>query len=209
MSTFTQIRTRCAVRFSDASNQIISDATWKDYVNQRYRMVDAASPFWPWKETRTTSATITAGSRTVAIPTGFTVMSVFNYTATNKMEPLESGTEALRLWPDQTERGTPLNYRVFNDDIEVYPLPDVDTTLYVEYLASVTALSADGDTPVFPSQFHDMLTEGALADAYLDDGNVEQYRIHEGLFQGMLKDLMVSLLDSRNERYTEIVDNYY
>src|SRR5207344_2974807 len=116
----------------------------------------------------------TALTRAVALPTDATrVLSVHDHTNYVKLEPLEGVAEHLRLWVTQTEDGVPVCYRIRNGNLLLYPLPTGVYTYYVEYLSRPADLSADGDLPAFPSQYHDILVEGALADAYLDDGNAK------------------------------------
>ncbi|HXU06669.1 MAG TPA: hypothetical protein VN903_37190 [Polyangia bacterium] len=208
---FSVIRTRCAVRFKDPANNVVTDAQWKDYVNQRYANVLGNFLTAPWTNTITTSLVATAETRAVTLPVdAWHVQSVYNSTALVKMEPLEGTTEHLRYWPDLTEDGTPVNYRMRNNTIELYPLPSVQTTLRVEYLANIAQMVNDTDLPVFPANFHQtLLVEGALADAYLDDGNLNQYKTHEGVYQDALKALNVWIGESQTERYYEVTDNFF
>lgn len=207
---FSAIRTRCAVRFADASFAIITDATWKDYVNARYRAVSADSPYWPFLAQRSTSVSVTSETRSTILPTdAFRVQNVWDSTDKVKLEPLEGTAEHWRFWPDNTEDGVPVNYRVRNNSLEVYPLPLVTTTFIVEYAAPPSALSADADLPAFPSQYHDILVEGALADAYADDGNLKQYELHESRFQMLLARMRADLLETQTERYYQITDNFF
>lgn len=210
---FSAIRTRCAVRFKDPANVIITDATWKDYVNHRYHEALGHSGLLraPWNEAVTTSLSVTAETRSATLPVdAWHVNSVYNSTALVKMEPLEGIAEHLRYWPDLTEDGTPVTYRIRNNTIEVYPLPSVTTALRVEYVAQLAVLSADADLPVFPQNFHGrLLVDGALADAYLDDGNQKQYDTHEAIFQAAIKDLVMWAGETQTERYPEVTDNFY
>lgn len=210
---FSAIRTRCAIRFKDPANIIITDAVWKDYVNQRYHETLGHSGLLraPWNDTIITSLSIAAETRSTVLPVdAWHVNNVYNSTSLVKLEPLEGTAEHLRYWPDLTEDGTPVNYRIRANTIEVYPLPSVTTALRVEYVAQVADLVADVDLPVFPLNFHArLLVDGTLADAYLDDGNIKQYEAHEANFQGCLKDLIVWANETQTERYPEITDNFF
>lgn len=209
MSTFAQIRTRCAVRFQDASNVIITDATWKDYVNARYRAVGASSPYWPWKEAQSTALAVTAGSRGPTLPTdGWRVLAVYNNTEGVVIRPMDGVALHFSSFAD-SDSGTPQFYRVRNNVLELWPKSDIARTLHVTYLAPLTALSADGDLPIFPSDYHDLLVEGALADAYYDDGQPEQGMLHEQHFQHILEGLKADLLAERHEGYYRPVDNFW
>lgn len=209
MSTFLALRTRCSVRFSDAAFALVTDATWKDHVNTAYRRVQSAEALWPWRELTSTTLTVVAATRSIALPIdAWRVLSVYNSTDTIKLWPFEGTVEQLRQW-DQTETGTPIQYRILNDLLQVYPIPTGSTVLTVEYLGRAADLSGDSDLPVFPSQYHDILVEGALADAYADDGNTSQYTLHDGRFKELLAEMRQDLLSDRQERSSEIVDNWF
>lgn len=212
MSTFLQIRQRCAARFSDGSNDIVLDATWKDYVNGRYRNVQAAHPYWPFMESRSTSISIAAGVRSANLTTdGWRVSAVWSSTDGMPLTPLEGRAAYRTLFPlgDSEAPGIPAFYRLKANALEVYPLPQVSTTFQVDLWLPAANLTADGDLPIFPSQYHDILVSGALSDAYLDDGNYKAHDVHEGRYKELLGAMMFDLLGPRNERNYEIVDDWY
>jgi len=189
---------------------IITDLVWKDYVNACYRRINGAEPLWPWRETTTTTLTIAAETRSATLPTDvFRVVSAFNSTNKSKLTPTEGIAEHLFQWASQTEDGVPVQYRVFNNQFQVYPLPTILTTFTIEYLVRPADLGADGDIPVFPSEYHDLLVEGALADAYLDDGNLKQQVAHEARYKEQFMQMREDVLSERTERYSEITDNFY
>jgi hypothetical protein len=207
---FSVIRTRCSVRFQDASHAIILDATWKDYVNARYRQVIASAPDWPSKELRSSALSIAAGVRSVDLPTdGWRVISVWDSTNQVKLDALDGTSSAVAVWPSGDETGQSTHYRVFSNAIQVYPLPEAAINLRVEYEGKPADLSADSDVPWFPAQYHDLLVEGALADAYNDDGNLNQAKIHEDRYMTILAQLQADLLGPREETYPHIVDDWW
>lgn len=203
---FSVIRTYCALRFRDVGNNVVTDASWKLYVNSAYGDVLQALPFFPWNELSTT-LTYSASTRSQNLPTdAWQVLSVFNATDVWPMVELEGRENFLNLYPIQTEIGSPLHYRLFNNALQIYPLPQGSTALTVEYVAMPADLSADADLPVFPEQFHDLLVVGAVARAYRDDGNNEQASAYENEFAQMLKPLVVNMGQPRNPRFVEMTD---
>jgi hypothetical protein len=209
VSTFSAIRTRCSVRFSDASFQIVTDAVWKDYVNAAYRRTIADEALFPNRELSTTINSV-AQTRTLALPTDSTrILSIHDSTNFVKLEPLEGLAEHLRLWVTQTEDGVPVAYRIRNGSILLYPLPQGVNVYTVEYLGRPADLSGDSDLPAFPSQYHDILVEGALSDAYADDGNLKQQALHEARYHELFQAMRLDLLGERGERYYEPTDNFY
>ena len=111
----TTLRTRCATRFRDAGFDVVASADWTGYLNDAYRDVLGAEPYWPF---------------------------------------LDAGT-------------TPAD------------------------------LAANGDSPTFDSRWHNILVEGALYRAYLDDGNAEQAGVHKTEFGTQLDDMRSALLRGR------------
>ncbi len=206
---FSAIRTRCAVRFSDATNALITDTVWKDYVNAVNRRVMAEENLFPNREL-TTTLTSVASQRYLTLPTDSTrITSLHDDTNYVKLEPIEGLAEHLRLYVTQTETGVPVSYRIREGKIDLYPLPTGVYTYTVEYLGKPGDLSADADLPAFPAQYHDILVEGALADAYADDGNAGQYTIHNDRFKELFQAMRLDLLGERTERYYEPTDNFY
>ena len=203
---FSVLRTYAAMRFRDVGNTIVSDANWKLYVNTAYGDVLQALPFFPWNELVTT-LTYTASTRSQALPTdAWQVLSVFNGTDVWPMVELEGREQYLNLYPLQTEIGSPIHYRLFGQNIQIYPLPQNSTALTVEYISMPADMSADSDVPAFPEQFHDLLVIGALARAYRDDGNDDQASSYEAEFKEMLMPLITNMGQPRNPRFYEPVD---
>ncbi len=207
---FSVIRTRCAKRFIDSSNAIISDADWKDYVNARYRRVQQSSSEWPWKTVRSNALTINAGVRYATLPTDtFRVTEVLDYTNANVLRPLDGSTSSGYIDPGETATGSPTWYQVVGNHLEVYPLPDANITLHVRVITASADLSADADLPIFPSEYADILVEGALADAYYDDGQPLAGKQHEDQFVAILANMKTDLLGSQQEMYPQPVDVWY
>lgn len=203
----TALTTRCESRFRDTTNAVISEAQWKDYLNDAYADVHAASDVWPYLEARATNEVTTSGQ--ITLPTNvFRVTAVFNVTDELAMVPLQTRGEYRRWFADQTETGTPLYYRLRSNELELYPTPAVATEVAIDYWVPPADLSAGGDVPAFPAQYHRMLVAGALAYAYEDDGNPQQAEVHRARFERLLSQMKHELLGPRTEGYAEIVDNW-
>lgn len=208
MSTLTVIRDECEARFQDTGNLIVTEATWLLLINSRYRRVMGDNEQWPFLEAQGT-VSVTASTRSGALPTGvYTILAAWNDTDNVKMVPIDSYRAYRAEFPDDDESGTPVFYRVVDDDLWVWPKPTATTSIKIDYRVAEADLAA-ADSPAFPSQFHPILISGALADAYLDDGNLRQYEVHEGHFQEQLAKMRHELLTARTERYHQIVDDFY
>lgn len=212
------IRTRCKDRWRDPTNAILSDANWNSYINDAYHDVLGASPFWPWSRSSSSSITIASGVRSAALPADVVgVTAVYNITDDCAMQPVEGTDRVYRIWPDQNEVGVAGAYRVYGANLEVYPLPDKNVTLKIEFEAVPADLTVDSQSPPWPSQFHDMLVDGAMHRAYQDDGAVFRFgRMvadlaggYQESFQAKLQALMVYVFSGTASRYPGVVDTFY
>ncbi len=209
VSTFTQLRTRASVRFGDAAFSIITDASWKDYVNEAYREVCSLEP-WPFLETASTSTTIAAGVRYFTLPTNaWKVNALWDSTNKIPLEPITNISQVFDEFPNQDETGVPVLYRVRGTRVEVYPLPTTLTTYTVQYEAYPGDLSADGDLPALPTQYHHILSNLAVAKAYRDDGNFDAAQSYEAEAGVILEAMRRDLLAPRTERYPSITDEFF
>lgn len=64
-------------------------------------------------------------------------------------------------------------------------------------------------SPTFPSAYHDILIDGALAMAYLDDGNPGQGDRYQQLFMEGIKSMLGQLGQSRTETNSIIRDTFW
>lgn len=210
MSTFAQIRTRAAVRYSDPSNVLITDTAWKDYVNEAYRDFLTLNPRLPFNATRSTSITIAANGRSSNLPTDvWRVTAVWDATDLQPLVPLTNPAQPRWEYPSDTEQGVPQQYRLFGRALEVYPRPAQLTTFAVDYYLQPADLSADGDLPAFPAAYHGGIIALAVSKAYRDDGNANAAKEYESEASGIMDRMLDDLLDVREDRYPGITDEFY
>jgi hypothetical protein len=217
VTTFVQLRTICAQRFTDPSNAVIADTTgsirnWKDYVNAAYREVLRFTPLWPWNESSEQLVTVLANTRGVALPADVLAIN-WCYDVTNdRYIPGDQGRGS--QWRGQRQlRSTTSEiadtYKLRSNNIELYPEVTVATQLALECVLAPVALNADSDVPVFPTVYHDILVEGALALAYVDDGSAAEYNLYRAQFLANEKQMMIDLLTVRDITYPPIRDAWY
>jgi hypothetical protein len=197
-------------RFGDTSNNVVTAATWSTYLNTAYQFANGRTPLWPWLEAQSTSVTVTAGSRSAALPADtFQVHSVYNLTNDFPLVPLADRRQQQDSWVlGSTERGTPSHYRLRNATIELFPLAEANTNLQIEYVANVADLATTAE-PAWPEQFHRILVTGMLALAYQDDGNLKQYEQRWAHFNAEVDNMLRSVLAFRSEQNYPIVDDWY
>lgn len=134
-------------------------------INDAMRRVERAA-LWKFSEAEVTLE-IEAGERqaTVAsMPTDLAV-PLLAYNLTTHTE-LAFHDDRQRV-ADQTLTGDVLAYSVWGSELKFYPLPNRTNEVLLRYYRTWPALVNDGDEPVFPETFHDMLTSYAAGQLIL------------------------------------------
>jgi hypothetical protein len=207
VTTFADLKTRCASRFRDSANDVVSATEWGEYINDALRHIYSQLPWLPIHDGRAT-VSLTANTATGTLPTDtYQVHAVYNTTDDFPLEPISNRAAYQEMFAP-TDRGTPEFYSVRGSVIEVYPTPDRDVSLQVDYVGSVTLLTSTAE-PAFPEQFHHILVEGALGLAYADDGNDEQGDRHWSKFETGLVDMIVFLGTQRTGAHMGITDTFF
>jgi hypothetical protein len=128
---------RCASRYQDDNRDKYTDADWLAYINDAYNDVCGASPLWPFLKVSTATLSLATETRGVNLPDNvFRVTSVYNNEDQYPMRALEGDTQHVRHYPDQTLDGIPSRYRIFNNQLQVWPLPDGPRTFTVDYIVA-------------------------------------------------------------------------
>lgn len=206
MTTFAALRTYAALRFRDPTNVIVSDTDWKSYINSAYGDMTMRLPYAPWNENSATIV-IASGIRSGPLPTNVNrVTAVWNSTDGFPMVPMEGRMQVFNEYPQQTETGQPMHYRIFGNSLYVYPLPTTSTSFTVEYEMLPIEMVADGDVPAIPETYQDGIVAGAVAMAYRDDGNIPMAAEYEKEQEEMVRALIHDAMQPRQDRYYEIVD---
>lgn len=204
----TKLTARVKSRFRDTANSIYSDENYQDYIIEAQRDVHAASPWWPFMETRTSSITVDSSTTElgVALPGDvIRVNAVYDATDRYSLSPIFGRADYRYYFPDPTsQRGLPTNYRLRSSFLEIYPLPASTISLTVDYQIAPPLMSAGTDEPPWPETYHQLLIPGALYRAYEDDGNFKAAEIQEAKFQQLVEDMKTDLLSSRTEQYTQM-----
>jgi len=65
--------------------------------------------------------------------------------------------------------GTPTYYYIDSSHLYIYPLPDDNWNIWMDYIIMPSDLSAGSDTPAMPTMYHQMLVGFAVANALLSD----------------------------------------
>lgn len=204
---FSALRTFAATRFRDTGLVIVDDAAWKNYVNDAYQDMLSRCTWFPWNEAKSTLS-YTPSLREQALPLdAWQVLAVWDSTNFMPLVPLEGRIQVYQLYPQQTEIGLAQHYRIFNNKLQLYPLPQATTAIVVEYVQRPADLVADGDLPVFPSIYHGAIVAGAVSLAYRDDGNLQMAGAFQSEYEDEVKRFTTDMMQPRNERYYQPVDD--
>jgi hypothetical protein len=173
----------------------------RDEINDRLRQVTSTLNLG---RTRRASKTFTTVSGTATVvASGISTLETL-YDPTTRKRPLE---EVSMPWirardAASSVTGAPEVYAVqthTNDvlTLRLYPKPDAVYSLLADVFATGTELDSPEDEPAFPSDFHDLLVDGVLADEY---NRVEKARpmaqAHEAKFEKRLSELRLHVARS-------------
>lgn len=100
------------------------------------------------------------------------------------------------------DQSNPLRFWTFYTGVEFSTLADVDYTLRLEYIKTVTLMSADADVPTIPQTFEELLILGAKMRIYEQKEDFD----YAGQFQTRYGDLLESFI---NRYSTRQVDSQY
>lgn len=221
-----QIVTKAAGRWHDPGYNVILQDTWCDYINEAMRVIQQETPFWPWNESSRQAINISAAGGYVYDMPGdsYTINWAYNVTCDTKMYPDEgrgSQWHASRQQIDTT--GIPTTYKVrgapgtgeagagaSHGCVEFYPAPDSSYCIDVEVTMYNPVLDATVNCiPPFPSIFHSILVDGALAFASQDDDDIPGYNVRMASFCSSIKGLEWNMLAARNETNAPIRDSFW
>jgi hypothetical protein len=200
------VMSRLNLTSSDARTRI------KHELNTRYREVQTGVNL---ERTRRSEIAVTtvANNALVTVPACAKILSIFD--PINLKRPLSevSQNQLRQLDSTGTITGIPHTYAIeanLNDTVIVrfYPKPDAIYNLRGDAIVAGTEMVADGDSPSFPTDFHDILVRGVMSDEL---NKMEKQRPaadkEEAKFEKRLSELRYFLIKSR---YLALVttDNY-
>ena len=159
--TLAELRTDVEARGYAASTPGLDSA-----INSAYREVLAARR-WEFLETVSQALTIPAGSSSVTLAG---IADLLHVDAVRLDGAVASDPE-LDWWPDQKLRralqrdsstGQPCAWTRRGGELYVYPTPDQDYVLTIDYVASQPELVADTDVAQLPRAYKDAIIWGAV-----------------------------------------------
>ena len=133
-----------------------TSAKSKEFVNRMYLQLARSFRFYELDLTDTASVTV-ANTATVAITAGTReIISVRD--TTNKFQLKKRDIDWYEQQDQSTDAaGTSEFWLRYGSNILLWPTPSAVVSLQIRYMILPTALSADGDTPVYPKDWHEVI----------------------------------------------------
>lgn len=153
-------------QFSENYRELI-----KRWLNTAQRKAAQESEFRTQEEAK--AFTTTKADSTLELPADFSRWIDFYSSETGEaLLPLE-----LREYDAlEATTGRPTAYTVVGDQITLYPSPDAAYGLSLRYWRLPADMSADGDEPEIPAQYHEVLVSYAMMKAYARENDYQASR---------------------------------
>jgi hypothetical protein len=164
----------------------------KDFLNERYRAVATSCGLSSVRFGTVSQATV-AGTVSYAVA-GLVHPITVTYPAGNRVL-IEKTQDFIRnLDPDASVEGAPQYFVISRHNattvtLSIWPKPDDAYDLTIDGIVTGTDMSADGDIPALPEDFHDTLVFGATADELM---KLEKAGLAQGM-EGKFKDRLGEL----------------
>lgn len=169
----------------------------KRYLNAAYKRDIVKHANWPFRETTSTgSAPLTVGA------TLGPVASVFDTTRNVKLHPVDRRT-LNASYSDLSIAGSAQWYYLQAGVIKTYP---VGGTLTVVHWQVPVDLSANGDTPIVPADYHELIVIGALRRAHMDAQNFDAAQAYKTELLEGLQTMESELLQDQYDESELVLD---
>ena len=206
--TFLELKTEAANRLNLSSTEAYSRLG--SYINQRYRRLTSSLGINTARRVSASASTV-AGTETLTFTIG--KIEMVWTVATGKRRVLGELTyEELRIKAvEQPKSGTPEEYAIKSETattvtVSLYPTPDAIVSFTAEGLSNLTNLSADGDIPTIPADFHDILVLGALSDELFKMEKYPLAKDFQSQYEERASDLRLFLAKSAYLSLAEVDD---
>lgn len=195
--TFGEIKTRVMRRTNLSSDD--ANTRVGDFVNERLRNVQTSVNFSRIRRGSASASTV-SGVATV-VPSGVIKPLTVTFPALNRVLGERTEDQLRTFSPNRQWIGAPEVYAVrsFAADsftMELVPIPDGVYDLTIDGIIPGVDLVADGDIPVLPEDFHDILIFGALADEYNHYDKADLALVQEKKFNARVSELRYFLQKS-------------
>ena len=192
MSTFQQLQDRITLDYLNRS----------DLASETQRAIQAAvrkyerKRFW-FNETATSVACVASQSH-VAVPSNFLELDLLQITESSANTALiEKDLKWIRRANTIPTHGIPTHFTIYQNRIELFPIPNSAYTLPIYYLHKFPALSAGSDTSEWTSAVEDVIVYHATKLLWATVlRNTDQARV----FQDLEQEALISVLAEKEQR---------
>lgn len=150
MATYLELRTRI---ITELARDDLEDDLATTLVKHCERACEYYADRKFWFNSVITTATTSANTATVTIPSGVRVIERVTVPAYD----VELREVTLTGLGDDTVYALPDRYSYYNDTIRFYPIPDQAYTLNIYSISQVDAPSDDGDTNIWTTEAEDLI----------------------------------------------------
>lgn len=167
----------------------------KNFINERYRAVATSCGL---TSVRWGYGTIITVAESIDYPVTGIIHPVQAWLAVgnsaDKILRQITSLEFLELDPAQEKHGEPQAWSHHRSNaatatVRLWPIPDDEYSVGVGGIMSGTDMSADGDVPVLPEDFHDALIFGALSDELMEKEKPQLADAMEAKFKERVREL--------------------
>lgn len=166
-----------------------------ELINSAYRRI-VGMRRWPFLEVVNSPYTIQTFGDSYPLST---VTNLLHLEAVRIEDPDSSTSRPLLTYLDpqewrniqhyNPESGTPRYWTTMDGYLWLWPTPDKDYTVDLDYVKKVSDLSSDSDTPLIPSTYHDVLVWGAIAELCFRERDMAGYDIANERYNRILADM--------------------
>ena len=163
---------------SDKDSLQVTDAEMMVWINQAMREVAVDNELLQMSATSNT----VVGTANYVLPADILKLHSVKYD--NEKLPVYSRKDAEEHANlTSTTNGTPGFCYVWAGSLYLVPPPSAIKALIIDYIRQPTDVTAVGNTPELPLQYHNRLIDFCLAQAYLQDGDQQMYAMKIQEFQ--------------------------
>jgi hypothetical protein len=168
----SQIISALRTIISDKDQLQVTDAEVMVWINAAMREVAVDNELL--QSTATSTTVVNTGS--YSVPTDILKLHSVKYN--NQKLPVLSRKEAEEhLDNSGTAVGNPAVCYVWAGKIYLFPAPNAANSLVIDYTRQPVDVTAVGNTPELPVQYHNRILDYCLAQAYLQDGDLNGYNM--------------------------------
>ena len=190
-SMTASVRTRMG---SPTTDGFFTDAMILDMLNEAL-MAIATEGDWPWLQATTTFTTV-AGTATYdpTVATNWMKTRALTIDGYDSMQLLNFKEIREKVTSAQ---GTPEFYAVFNELINLRPVPNAVFTVIHDYYKYEPLLVNPGDQPILPAQFRMAIVEYAVYLAHMRQSDTSRYSNSAAAALSSYKDWLMRMADHR------------